>query len=45
MEHNYSTYDLELLATVQGVEKFWYYIKGQPFMLKSDHKPLIPSLL
>ena len=42
---NYSTFDCELLAAVPGVKKFCHFIEGRPFTLKSNHKPLIPSLL
>ena len=44
-ERNYSTFDCELLAAVMEVKKFRHFIEGWPFTLKSDHKPLIPSLL
>ena len=44
-EYNYSTYDWELLATVLGFKKFCHFTEGRPFTLKSDHKPVIPSLL
>ena len=44
-ERNYSTFDRKLLAAVRGVKKFRHFIEGHPFMLKSDHKTLIPSLV
>ena len=39
-EKNYSAYLLELQAAVFGVEKFNIYLKGRPFTLHTDHKPL-----
>ena len=30
---------------MQGVKKVRHFVEGRPFTLKSDHKPLIPSLL
>ena len=44
-ERNYSTFHRKLLAAVRGVKKFPHFVEGCPFTLKSDHKPLIPSLL
>ena len=41
----YSTYDRELLAAFLAVKKFRHMLDSQEFMLKTDHKSLIPSLM
>ena len=33
--------DKELLALVEGVKKFWGYLKGRRFVAYTDHKPLL----
>ncbi len=44
-ESRYAMIELELLAVVWAVtEKCWLYLKGLPFELVIDHKPLIPIL-
>ena len=40
-ELNYSVGDKELLALVEGVKKFWHYLKGRRFRAYTDHKPLV----
>ena len=39
-EQQYSNIECELLACVFGAEHFHTYVFGQPFTIKSDHKPL-----
>ena len=39
-EKQYSTIDKEALAIIFGVTKFYQYIYGRKFLLRSDHKPL-----
>jgi hypothetical protein len=39
-EVNYSTCDRELLAAVSGIKLFRSRLKGRPFQLCTDHKPL-----
>ena len=40
-ERNYSHLDKEALAIVFGVKHFHQYVYGRPFVIHSDHKPLI----
>jgi len=40
-EQGYSQLDKEALALVFGVKCFHQYLYGRPFILKTDHKPLI----
>ena len=40
-ESNYSTCEIELLAIIFAVIKLRYYLIGQRFILKTDHKSLI----
>ncbi|CAI6346683.1 unnamed protein product [Macrosiphum euphorbiae] len=40
-EQGYSQLDKEALALVFGVKYFHQYLYGRPFILKTDHKPLI----
>ena len=40
-ETNYSTIERELLAVVHGIQKFNYYLFGRPFILETDHQPLV----
>jgi len=35
-----STYEKELLALVQAVKKWWLYLFGMPFVIKTDHQSL-----
>ena len=40
-EQRYSTVERELLAVVYGIHKFRYYLIGKPFILETDHQPLV----
>ncbi len=40
-EQKYSQLDKEALAIVYGVKRFHHYVYGRPFLIASDHKPLI----
>ena len=39
-EINYSTVEKELLAVVEGVKKYYFYLYGDEFLLETDHMPL-----
>ena len=39
-ERNYSTVEKELLAVVDGIKKYYYYLYGAQFILETDHMPL-----
>ena len=39
-EKNYSTVEKELLAVVDGIKKYYYYLFGAQFILETDHMPL-----
>ena len=39
-EKNYSTVEKELLAVVEGVKKYYFFIYGDEFVLETDHLPL-----
>ncbi len=39
-EKNYSTVERELLAVVDGIKKFYFYLYGDEFVLQTDHMPL-----
>ena len=43
-ENNYSAYLLEQFAIHFGVKYFSHYLKGRPFTIYSDHKPLTHKL-
>ena len=43
-EKRYVQIEKEALATTWACEKFSMYILGHPFLIESDHKPLIPLL-
>ena len=44
-QRKYSTYDRELLGAVLAIRKFRPFLEGREFVLRTDHKSLIPSLL
>ena len=39
-ERNYSTVEKELLAVLEGVKKYYFYLYGDKFVLETDHLPL-----
>jgi hypothetical protein len=39
-ERNYSAFLLELAAAVYGIDQFYLLLRGRPFILYTDHKPL-----
>ncbi|XP_076047435.1 uncharacterized protein LOC143028970 [Oratosquilla oratoria] len=39
-EWNYSTVEKELLAVVEGIKKYYYFLYGDKFILETDHLPL-----
>lgn len=40
-ETRYSTYDRELLAIFAAVKFFRHVLEGRPFIIKTDHRPLV----
>lgn len=40
-EQKYSAYDRELLGAYAAVKHFRHYVEGRPFIIFTDHKPLI----
>ena len=44
MERRYAQIEKEALATTWACEKYSTYILGRPFLVESDHKPLVPLL-
>ncbi|XP_062542480.1 uncharacterized protein LOC134210451 [Armigeres subalbatus] len=40
-ERNYSVIDREGLAIVYGLNKFFHYLIGNKFVIRTDHKPLL----
>ena len=44
-QRKYSTYDREFLGAVLAIKKFKPFLEGREFVLRTDHKSLIPSLL
>ena len=43
-ERRYAQIEKEALAATWACEKFSNYVLGRPFLIESDHKPLIPLL-
>ena len=43
-ERNYSQLDKEALGVMFGVGKFHQYLYGRPFLIRTDHKPLLGLL-
>ena len=43
-ERRYSQIEKEALATTWACEKFSTYVLGRPFLIESDHKPLVHCL-
>ena len=43
-ERRYSATELEVLALVEAVHHFVYYLHGRPFMAFTDYKPLCQLL-
>jgi len=43
-EKNYFVIDKEALAIIWEITNFFQYLKGRHFIIRSDHKPLIPLL-
>lgn len=41
VQQSYSQIEKELLAVLFGCEKFYHYVYGKPFVVETDHKPLI----
>ncbi len=39
-EKNYTPFLLEMQGALWGIEHFQHYLKGRPFLLFTDHKPL-----
>ena len=37
---NYSTMEKELLAVIEGIKEYYYYLYGDQFTLETDHMPL-----
>ena len=42
-QQRYSTFDCELQAAYSAVLHFRPYLEGQPFLLLTDHKPLVAA--
>ena len=43
-ERNYSTFDRELLAVHQAIRHFRHLLEGTPFIIQTDHRPLVTAL-
>ena len=44
-EEKYSTFDRELLAVHRGVRHFHHFVEGRPFIIETDHLPLINAFM
>ena len=40
-ERGYSTYDREAIAIRDTLHRFRHYLLGRPFLVRTDHKPLV----
>ena len=43
-ETRYSTFDRELLAIYLAIRNFRYFLEGRPFVVFTDHRPLVGAL-
>ena len=43
-ERNYSTFDRELLVVHQAIRHFQHMLEGTPFIIQTDHRPLVTAL-
>ena len=43
-ELKYATYDKELTGIFSAVKHFKYYVEARPFIIFTDHKPIVSTL-